>query len=166
MDDELKAQVVEFYRRAIAEGATEEQAVRLARRFVAEQRADGGPTIGPSGPTATPMFSNLSPRAGGALDALIVFGNALTFGGASAASETIRNARQDIKARNPRTATGLEVAGGAMALPVAGIAGGAAAKAPSVAAAVLRNPITKGLGFGGGALGGVELVRRLLGMGR
>lgn len=159
MDDELKAQVADFYRRALAEGATEEQALRLSRRFMAEQRANGGPTIGPSGPTAQPMFSNLSPRAGGALDALIVFGNALTFGGASVASETIRNARRDIKARNPRTATGLEVAGGAMALPVASMVGSAAAGAGALATGMAKEKLLLGALGGGTAY---HFLRRLM----
>lgn len=132
--------------------------------------AGAGPSIGPAGPTAQPAFPSLSPMKGGALDALILLGNTLALGVPAAMSETVANARRDIKDRSPRTAMGLEMGGAALAFPVAAMTGGAALRAPSAAAAMLRSPAIKGigagLGFGGGLAGGYAAIRRLLGGGQ
>lgn len=165
MDDELKAQVADFYRRAIAEGATEEQAVRLARRFMAETTAAGGPTIGPAGPTAQPAFAKLPPMAGGALDFLIAFGTGATFGAANLIPG-VGEMNAEIRERAPRTAILSGAGGAALSIPLtsgaSAMMGLGARGAAGLAGAIARNRMAQILG--GGALGG-GIVSRLLSRG-
>jgi hypothetical protein len=162
LDDELKAQVAEFYRKALAEGATEEQAVRLARRFMAEQQAPGGPSIGPSGPTAQPAFASLPPMAGGALDMLIQFGlQGPTFGLAGKVVPAIGEASQEIDARAPRTSMGMKAAGAAMALPMAAASATVGRAGMGAMGALARTKLALGAGLGGGGVGAYALLKRL-----
>lgn len=85
--------------------------------------AEAGPVN--TGPTEQPPFATLPPMVGGALDALVAFGNYAGLGIPSLVSRDTREAVRELKARSP---------GGTMA---AGIAGGAAlgvASAPLFAA--------------------------------
>jgi hypothetical protein len=166
LEDELKAQVAEFYRKALEAGATEEQALRLSRRFVAEQRADGGPSIGPSGPTAQPTLAKLPPMVGGALDMLIQFGlQGGTFGLAGKMVPAIGEASREIDARNPRTSAGMKAAGAAMAIPMAAAGATVGRAGMGAASALARSRLGQaalGTGLGGGTLlGGYQLLKRL-----
>jgi hypothetical protein len=160
MDEQIQSQVAEFYRRAIAEGASEEQALRLSRRFLAE--LSGGPSIGPAGPTAQPAFPTLPPMVGGALDMLIQFGlQGATFGTAGRLIPAVGAASAEIDARNPRMSMAMKGAGSAMSLPLTMAGATVAGAGAGLAGRLLSNRLV--LGAAGGGATAAYLMNKLSG---
>lgn len=183
--EQLKAAAADFYRRAIAEGASQEQAIRLARRFVATQQAAPAPVNRRppgGGPTEQPPFATLPPMLGGALDMLVAFGNGASLELAGRLSGDTGAYMDELRGRAPGVTAKTELVGAAATgLAAGGRAGRAlgaraaanpygfrivqrgtqpvAARAANVAGRILRNRAVQG----GGLLGAWEFGKDILG---
>ena len=116
MDDETLAKAL--HKRFYADMSFEEFENRIGgvQRTQPIPRSEvppGQASIGPAGPMAQPPFAGLSPRVGGALDALVTYGNSLMMGLPGMVSDNVNAVTTDAQERNPRMAALMAAAGGA-----------------------------------------------------
>lgn len=165
--------------------ADAELAKALHEKFYADMSfADFAGRIGlaqNTGPTPQPAFPTLPPAVGGALDALVAFGNGAGAGLPALLSKNTRAYMGELNTRAPGASVAAQGAGalgslGAslLATPARVPAAASAAfkagvplnpLAPSLAtrAAPYMRPIAKWTGIGGGSLAGLVELRRMLG---